>query len=124
MAKTTKIHFILRGSNEPKTIYLKVRKGKNASTMFSLPLSINSADWNTTDERARDKASVLNKIEINNYLNDLDTALKKHFSERVINKKERIDFADIKQFLFDYIHPKTEEEKQQENTFNSFIEEY
>jgi integrase len=118
-----KIHFYLRnGATAKKTIYLELKEGKNGKFRQSLGFQVQPSDWNKEKMRVRDKAGILDRVLINNYLNDLENALQ-HFFYECTAKGIKISFDKVKTFLFDYQHPKDTTESNFLDYLNDYIKE-
>lgn len=115
-----KVHFYLRKTSSHKqTIYLCVRKGKNASYRKSLSFQILPTDWDKKKMRLKNKAKCRDNVLINNYLDELESSLIHFFHQKIINKEE-ITLADVKTFVLKLLYP----EKSPEKNFLTFFRSY
>jgi integrase len=100
-----KVHFILRKKsdskeNDPRTIYLVVREGKNKKIRFSMYYSVRVAEWNIKTERVREIATILNRFIINQRLNTVETAVNSFIISQV-----GISLDDLAIKIKEYLHP-------------------
>jgi integrase len=102
--------YILKGKEtDNKTIHLKIKSGKLKFT-YSLHFKVSVNDWNDKKQRVRENNATLDNLQINNYLNDLEKAIKDFLLNSKI-KKQSIDEKSIKDFLNIYTNKKTTKNK-------------
>jgi integrase len=111
-----KTHFFLRGNKEPKTIYLKIRKGKNENTMFSTNWRVKTNEWDIDKERVKNTSKNLNRNNINIFLNDMSCQVDNFINSNNSN----ISLKEVSNFINDIMHPKQEIKQ----TFANYLLEY
>lgn len=101
-----KIHFYLRPNKATakQTICIEIKEGRNGKTRHSTPFQVLPSDWNKTKMRVKDKADILNRAIINNYLNNIETKLQGYFYECITTGKP-LTLPNIKNFINSCLHP-------------------
>jgi integrase len=103
----------------PQKIYMVYNFGSNEKLVYSTPFSVLPKYWNKSNQRIGNYSEVLEKDEINNYLNRLFTDTEK-FITGIKAKKQLLTKDVLKNYLDDYSNPKTVNE----NSFFGFIEKF
>lgn len=85
-----------------KTIYLRISIGKEQND-YSTGLKTDSTTWNSKKQRIKDNTISLDKVYINNLINDLDSKIKAFLYKCKAERKE-ITQEEIKDFLNDYFN--------------------
>jgi integrase len=103
----------------PQKIYMVYNFGSNEKLVYPTPFSVLPKYWNKSNQRIGNYSEVLEKDEINNYLNRLFTDTEK-FITGIKAKKQLLTKDVLKNYLDDYSNPKTVNE----NSFFGFIEKF